>query len=238
MAYNGDIKFKGTSSTAYPLTITTPPQITHPELISEEWQIPGRDGTLLSVDPYRGNAIITVNMALVANEGFTNNVSKYQIAYRQVKQWLQGTGKLILGDSPDSYYEVLKVTIGTDDRQILRYGQLQVLFTVYPYEFLSSGDTGVGAGTITNNGDEAAALYKISGTGSGTLTVHGKTMTYTVSGDLYIDTRRFIAYDGLGANKNSQISGDYKDIRLVHGSNTVSATVGTLTIYPKWGYKL
>lgn len=238
MVYNGDIKFKGTSSKAYPLIVTKPPQVAHSEILGEEWQIPGRDGTLLSNDTYRGNAVITVDMALVADEGFTSNVSKYQIAYRQVRQWLQGTGRLILGDSPDSYYEVLKVTISTDERQILRYGTLQVQFTVFPYEFLLSGDTGVGAGTITNPGDEAGALYKISGSGSGTLTVHGNTMTYTVSGDLYIDTRRFIAYDGNHLNKNSQISGDYEMIRLQHGANAVSATVGTLTIYPKWGYKL
>ena len=238
MAFNKNITFKGTSSTAYPLIITTPPQIAHPEVINEEWQIPGRDGVLFGADPYLANGVITVNMALVAQSGFTDNVSKYQIAYRQVRQWLQGTGKLILGDSPDSYFEVLKVAITTDDRQILRYGQLQVQFTVYPYEFLSSGDTGVAAGTLNNTGDEASPVYKISGTGSGTLTVHGNTMTYEVSGDLYIDTRRFISYDALGANKNSKISGDYESIRLIHGNNVVSATVGTLTIYPKWGYKL
>ena len=238
MAFNKNITFKGTSSTTYPLVITTPPSISHAEIVNEEWQIPGRDGVLYGTDPYRGNAVITVNMALVAQPGFTNNVSKYQIAYRQVRSWLQGTGKLILGDSPDSYYEVLKVTFATDERTVLRYGTLQVQFTVYPYEFLSSGDTGVGAGTLANPGDLASPLYKISGTGSGTLTVHGNTMTYEVSGDLYIDTRRMIAYDALGANKNSKISGDYEAIKLVSGNNTVSASVGTLTVYPKWGYNL
>lgn len=238
MVFNGDIKFKGTSSKAYPIIITKPPQVSHPEIMTEEWQIPGRDGVLMGTDPYRANALITVEMALVANDGLTNNVSKYQTAYRQVRQWLQGTGKLILGDSPDSYYEVQKVVIASDDRQILRYGQLQVVFTVYPFEFLNTGDTGVGAGTLANDGDESSPLYKISGNGSGTLSVHGNTMTYTVAGDLYIDTRRFIAYDGQGQNKNSQISGDYSKIRLIHGNNAVSATVGTLTVYPKWGYKL
>lgn len=238
MAYNGDIKFKGTSSKAYPLIVTKPPQVSHAELIADEWQLPGRDGSLISADQYSANAVITVDMALVADKGFTNNTSKYQIAYRQVRQWLQGTGRLVIGDSPDSYYEVLKVTISTDDRTILRFGTMQVQFTVYPYEFLLSGDTGISAGSINNVGDEASPLYKISGNGSGTLSVHGNTLAYTVSGTLYIDTRRLIAYDGSMVNRNSQISGDYEDIRLIHGTNSVSATVGTLTIYPKWGYKL
>ena len=77
MAFNHNITFKGTSSTAYPLIITTPPQIAHPEVINEEWQIPGRDGVLFGADPYLANGVITVNMALVAQSGFTNNVSKY-----------------------------------------------------------------------------------------------------------------------------------------------------------------
>lgn len=238
MAYNGDIKFKGTSSKSYPLTITTPPQITHPEIITEEYTIPGRNGTLYGADGYRASGTITVNMALVAAETWSNNVSAYATAYRQVRQWLQGTGKLIIADSPDAFYEVQKIYIATDERQILRYGNLQVVFTVYPYEFFTSGDTAVGAGTINNPGDEAAPLYKITGNGSGTLTVNGKTMTYTVNGVLNIDVRRFIAYDGSGNNKNSVLTGDYENLKLKPGANTVAATAGTLEVYPHWGVNL
>ena len=63
-------------------------------------------------------------------------------------------------------------------------------------------------------------------------------MTYTVAGTLYIDTRRYIAYDGSNANKSNVVAGDYNDLKLIHGSNSVSATAGTLTVYPKWGYVL
>ena len=239
MAYNGDIKFKGTSSTTYPLIITTPPQVTHSELFVDEYQIPGKNGTLYGANPYRGSATITVSFALVAEDGLTDGVSKYQTSYRSVRQWLQGTGKLIIGDSTDSYYEVQKVVIATDERAILRYGNLQAVFTVYPFEFLNSGDTAIDPGnTINNEGDQASPLYKITGTGSGTLTVDTKTMTYTVDGELWIDTRRYIAYDALGANKNSVLAGDYDDLKLDTGTHSISATAGTLKIYPKWGYNL
>lgn len=238
MVYNGDIKFRGTSSKAYPLIITTPPQIIHPDILTEEYRIPGRNGTLYGANPYRSSAQITVEFALVADEGLTGGVSKYQTAYRQVKQWLQGTGKLIIGDAADSYYEVQKVSITTDSRVILRYGTLQATFTVYPYEFLTSGDTATGAGTVTNSGDEAYPLYKLTGSRSGTLTVNGNAMTFTSTGTLYIDTRRFIAYDGSNNNCNANISGDYARLRLKHGTNTIAVSGATLEIYPKWGYNL
>ena len=237
MAFNGTITFKGVSSSSYPLTITTPPSIIHPELFTEEYTIPGKDGTLYGVSPYRGSAQIIVTMALV-KKGFTNNVADYIKEYRKVRSWLQGTGKLKIGDAPDSYYEVQKVSITGDERTVVQYGTIQVTFVVYPYEFLDSGDTGVTSTPITNDADVCAPLYKIVGNGSGTLTVNSKTMTYTVAGTLYIDTRRYIAYDGSNANKSNVVAGDYNDLKLIHGSNSVSATAGTLTVYPKWGYVL
>ena len=83
-------------------------------------------------------------------------------------------------------------------------------------------------------------LYKLAGSGSGVLTVNGNTMNYTIdsSGVLYIDTRRMIAYNGSYQNMNSQLTGDYEKIRMKSGANTISATVGTLTVYPKWGYNI
>ena len=237
MAFNGTITFKGVTSSNYALTITTPPSIIHPELFTEEYTIPGKDGTLYGVSPYRGSAQIIVTMALV-KKGFTNNVADYITEYRKVRSWLQGTGKLKIGDAPDSYYEVQKVSITGDERTVVQYGTIQVTFVVYPYEFLDSGDTGVAGGTIVNNNDICSPLYKIVGTGSGTLSVNGKSMTYTVNGTLYIDTRRYIAYDGSNTNKSNSIAGDYDDLKLIHGNNSVAATAGTLTVYPKWGYVL
>ena len=63
-------------------------------------------------------------------------------------------------------------------------------------------------------------------------------MNYTVSSILYIDTRRKIAYDGSNNDMNSSINGDYDNLILKSGSNTISATVGTLTVYPKWGFNI
>lgn len=238
MVYNGDIKYKGTSSKAYPLTITEPPQVTHSDIISEEYSVPGRNGTLYSKNPYRGNATITVKFALVADDGVEDGVSKYRTAWRQVNTWLQGIGDLVIEDGEDAHYEVLRVIIASDTRAILRYGTLEVNFIVYPFEFLDEGDVGIEGGTIDNDGDQTEPLYKIVGTGTGTLTVNGNTMTYEVEDELYIDVRRSIAYDQDGENMNNKLAGDYEELRLIPGENTVSATTGTLTIYPKWGFNI
>lgn len=240
MFWNGTITFKGTASNTYPLTITTPPQVTHPEIKGETYSIPGRDGELISNDTYKGNAEIRVSFAMLATDT-VNTATSYAQKLRSIREWLSGTGKLIIGDSTDSYYEVLKTTIVTDNRIILRYGIIEVAFTVYPYEFLNTGDTGITSFPITNNADIARPLYKITGTGSGTLTVNDKTMTYTVDGNLYIDTRRLIAYkldNGSKLNRSDKISGNYDDLLLKVGSNSISATVGTLEVTPRWGYAL
>lgn len=237
MAYS-EITFKGVTSATNKVIITTPPMITHSTLNTEEYTIPGRDGNLYGSNPYRSSAQIIVTMALATDRSFSSNVSKYQTQWRKVRQWLQGTGKLKIGDSPDSYFEVQKVTINTDERVILNYGNLEVAFTVFPYEFLETGDSA--ASSYTNDGDPSMPLYKLVGSGSGVLTVNGNTMNYTIdsTGVLYIDTRRMIAYNSFSQNMNSQLTGDYEKIRMKSGANTISATVGTLTVYPKWGYNI
>lgn len=232
------ISFKNVTSKSKNVIITSPPMITHSTLNLEEYTIPGRDGTMYGSDPYRSSAQITVRMALCTDKSFSSNVSKYQTQWRTVRKWLQGTGKLIIGDAPDSYFEVQRVIINTDERVILNYGNLEVIFTVFPYEFLNNGDNAVSS--YTNDADDSMPLYKLTGTGSGVLTVNGNTMSYTIdnTGTLYIDTRRMIAYNGSNANMNSQLTGDYEKIRMKSGSNTISASAGTLTVYPKWGYKI
>jgi len=240
MFWNGTITFKGIESNTYPLTITAPPQVTHSEIKGEIYTIPGRDGELISNDTYKGNAEIRVSFAMVAKDE-VNTSDSYAQKLRSVKQWLTGSGKLIISDSTDSYYEVLKTTIVTDNRVILRYGIIEVAFTVYPYEFLNTGETAITSFPITNNAGTSRPLYKITGTGTGTLTVNGKTMGYTVDDNLYIDTRRLIAYkidNGAKVNRSDKISGNYVDLVLKPGSNSISATVGTLEVTPRWGYAL
>lgn len=229
--------FKNITSASKGVIVTEPPQITHAEQIRDVYDIPGRNGRLYGADVYRGDAIITIKMALVVNDAAASN---YQTARRAVEQWLQGDGKLAIGDTNDSYYKVKQVNIVNDQRRVVHYGNIEANFTVEPYEYLTSGDAGLTSySTITNPGDEACPLYKISGSGSGALTVNNKSVAYTSTGTLYLDTKNMIAYDGQNVNKSANVTGDYSGLRLKNGKNSVAITGGTaLTVYPHWGFNL
>lgn len=237
MYYKGDIRFKGVSSNNYGLIVTEPPRVTHSEVRGDVYQIPYRNGDLHSSETYRGDAQISVKMALVKS-----SVANYVSAIRQIRNWLSGTGSLVIADTTDAYYEVKKVNITTEDRIIATYGVLEVTFTVHPYEFLTSGNTAINTSSISNPNSPSEPLYMITGTANaeGTLNVNGNTMSFKIptGGVLYIDTRRLIAYGNNNINASENVSGDYRKLRLNSGSNTASVTTGTLYTYPKWGYEI
>lgn len=194
--------------------------------------VPKLDGELLLDDESFNDAYIDITVHAKRDD--------LTAKMRQIRQWLSGTGKLVISDAEDAYYEVKEITFTSYLKKNEKYGRISVRFEVYPYEFLNTGDTDITSySTITNLADSSKPLYKITGSGSGTLTVNGRSgMTFTVNGTLYIDTRRKIAYDGNGNGADGNINGDYENLYLKTGSNTISCTAGTLTLKPKWGYRI
>ena len=238
MYYNGTITYKNVASSTNGLIVTEPPKVTYSEIRGDVYQIPYRNGDLHSAETYRGDAQISVKMALVKN-----SVANYVSAIRQIRNWLSGTGSLVIADTTDAFYEVKKVVINTEDRIIATYGIIEVVFTVYPYEFLTSGDTAITTTSISNQYSQSRPLYKITGTAGaeGTLTVNSNTMGFKIptGGTLYIDTRRMIAYGSNNANASDKVNGDYRKLYLNNGSNSVSVSSGfSLSTYPKWGYEI
>ena len=229
-----NITYRGYAPETYGAWLASIPIYTPSTKTRNTWQIPARKGDLLEKKFGRTNGQFDLLFHAVKTNSQTWEQTK-----RKLLKWLTGTGKLVISDATDAFYEVLDVTVTeeiTKDRNAT-YGRLRAIMTVFPYEFLTSGDTGVTSFPLTNDAMESMPLYKIVGNGSGTLTVNGHTMTYTVDGTLYIDTRRFSAYDANSVDKSKNINGDYAGLYLKEGSNTISATLGTLTVYPKWGYE-
>ena len=246
MYFNGAIKFKGTLSSFYGLTVTEPPSIEHSKIITEEYSIPGKDGTLYGQDSYRSDAYITVKMELVKpnyESGYTS--ASYQNARRNIWEWLQGTGNLEIGDVNDSYYEVKKVEITTDERTLVNYGKLEVKFTVYPCEFLKTPTKSnytinpSTTDTITIHTDKSDPIYTIgnTGTSAGTVTINGTTITIASIQLVTIDVRRRIAYYG-SADKSNVVSGDYAKMALKKGANTITtgANVTCVIVSSRDGY--
>lgn len=248
MYFNGAIKYKNILSSAYGLIVTEPPKIDHSQIQSEEYVIPGKNGFLYSNDSYRGSAAITVKMELVKpsyESGYTS--ASYQNTLRNIWKWLQGTGNLELGDVSDSYYEVQRVEITSDQRVLVNYGKIEAKFTVYPYEFMKVGridGTTIDANTTASlniETDTCEPLYFVNGVGN--IQVNGNTMEILQNGRYYIDVRRSKAYFTQGepptnVDADYRVNGDYKGLVLKNGSNTITTSSGISLriIYSREGY--
>ena len=60
-------------------------------------------------------------------------------------------------------------------------------------------------------------------------------MQATVNGNITIDTDRMISYNDQMVGQNTAVTGDYEDLYLQEGDNTISVSTGfTLSIIPNW----
>lgn len=191
-------------------------------------------GDLYELDMYRGTAQFNILIHMKSAEWLK--------AVREVRSWLSGSGTLEFSETEDAYYEVLQVSITEEPRLSEDYGRVNSIFYVYPYEFLKSGDdaidvTDLEEGVLTNEADTSKPLYHITGSGSGILSVNGKGLSFTVDGELWIDTRRWISYNEDDEPADNVISGDYEGLYLNKGDNEITISDGIeLEIYPRWGY--
>lgn len=206
------------------------PEISGGEKSYDETSVAGRKGALVGRDIGKSNLKITCTFSIISPQ-FMPNV-------RRLKKWLCGTGQLILSDSPEIYYRVLKVDYGTIERELRNYGRFTATFTCEPFEYLVSGQREYMAEELKFNPyDECCPVYKITGEGMCTLEVNEKQMTANVGQNLTIDTGKMIAYREDGEIRNTDVTGDYEDLFLPEGENRINITYGfDLRIIPNWGY--
>ena len=78
-------------------------------------------------------------------------------------------------------------------------------------------------------------IYMITGEGMCTLTVNGKSVTANVGQNLTINTDLMLAYRKDGTMMNTAVTGDYEDLWLNSGENSITITSGfSLAIIPNW----
>ncbi len=224
-----DIQYKEDTAKAQGVLLYEYPQIEQAKKNYRVDTIPGRDGELVEEEDYKSNITITCSFSIL-HERLMPKV-------RELKRWLSGTGKLVFSDTPETFYEVLKVEHENLERDLKNYGRFEVRFICYPYEFLKSGQE-VLSKLDYNPYDKCKPIYEVSGEGACELVVNGKSMTANVGQNMTIDTRLQVAYRKDGTMMNTAVSGDYSDLWIVHGSNTISITEGfLLKIKPRWGYE-
>lgn len=229
-----DISYNNVRPSAFNAFLGTIPILTPSSKSRTRQEVPAMDGELLVDDVADMDAFWEFTIHLKRDD--------LQAKMRQIRHWLSGTGTLIMLDSPDSFYEVKEVNYSTIMKKSDEYGRVGVKMEVYPYEFLASGETEITSySTIANNADMSKPLYIITGNGSGTLTVNGHAMTFTVTNNLYIDTRRKMAYTIVNnaiQGADGVVNGDYEGLYLASGNNSISCTAGTLKVKPRWGYRI
>jgi phage-related protein len=239
MYFNGSITFRNTSSSLFGLIVSEMPVITHADIVSTEYDIPNRDGVLYGKDSKRSNAEISVKFVLV-----TDTYSNYSDKMRSIRKWLNGTGKLTLSNNPGYYYQVQKATIVNDDRHIVTFGEFEVCFTVYPFEFLDDQTQVNISGSISynNDGDIAKPIYTVTKSDTSVSTIKiGNRAAFSItgiSGTITIDTNKMIVTHSTQGYIESYVSGDYENLWLAHGAQTIAVTNATVKMLPNKGVYL
>lgn len=236
-------------------TLATIPVIESAEYKDDDrYSVPGKDGELVMIPQYRskGNAHVRLTLQLKDKWLGYSGSRNLDDGFKTLRKWLTGNGTLkiwnyksgIDGNYLMYEFEVIQITM-QEIRKDNEYGRLEVDFEVFPVGFINGHDVSISGGsgfTLMNYGDIGYPVYSIKSTssGSGTLTVNGLTMGYTLVADewLNIDTRRMIAYTG-NTNKSSSVNGDYKNLLLNSGANIISVSSGHIfNMVPHWGFRL
>lgn len=206
------------------------PSVPAPEMRVTETEIPGRDGVLIETDHTYSPITISVEMNFLAPK------SKWMETFRAAKRWLTGNGWLMLGDDKEYMYKVYYCRITDTERTSWRLGKFTAEFVCDPYSYAVIGQKEYDYTEILKNPYMIShPIYKITGSGVCTLTVNGNQMKATVNKKIMIDTDRMIAYNADGTNQSNLISGDYEELYLLEGNNTISITSGfQLTVKPNW----
>ena len=146
----------------------------------------------------------------------------------------------LVDDYDEDHYRLAYYQGGISaENRYTRLAKFDVTFKCRPERFLNTGSTAivVASGNTLNNPTtfNAKPLIKITGSGSGTLTVNGTTMSFTNIVDyLYIDCDTMDVYRLSTENRNNLMTGDFPVLGA--GNNTVSFTGGITRceITPKW----
>lgn len=125
------------------------------------------------------------------------------------------------------------------ENRYTRLGKFDITFHCRPERFLNSGNTPVSVssgGVITNpTAYKAKPLIHITGSGNGTLTINGGTMSFTSIVDyLNIDCDTMNVYRLITENRNNLMTGEFPVLHS--GDNSVSFTGGItgVEITPRW----
>lgn len=238
---NGFITFNGTASTAAGIkAVESYPALDRPRRKFTKMEIPGKTGDIVVFED--AWADYEQEYEIYAGTGATGSAPQKFI---DVMSWLHSAnGYARLEDTYDTSIYRLAYFVGpTDVENVLnRYGRAKIKFMCKGKRFLKSGETVVTVSSTNTNitnptAFDSAPVIKVTGSGSGTLTVGGTLVTLnSIDTGMLIDCERMVVTDSAGtANLNSYMAlGDFP--KITAGTSQVKFTGGVtkLEITPNY----
>lgn len=197
-----------------------------------EIEVPGRDGVLIQDNGRYKPITIPAKLVFISDDE-----SEWADDYAELQKWLATQGTMLMfSDDTSHFYYCYYAKIETTKREALRCGKLDIQFVCAPYRYVLLGIINYDPEDVLENPYcECHPIYYIKGVGTCTLTVNGNSITAYVTSKLYIDTERMIAYTSDDEVSNTSVSGNYDELWLAEGTNTIEITDDfTLKVTPYW----
>jgi phage-related protein len=252
---NGTITWNRVSSSTLGVVVEHYPGMSRPAPKYNRVSVPGRNGDLFFVQ----DAFNNVDRAYEIYAG-ARSADQAPASFEDVMSWLcpalaapavvdyrllTKNGYYQLTDSYDP--GVIRLGAFIHDTSIENswnhFGRATIRFSCRPERFLTSGMTATryatSGQTVTNPTDrDAKPFVMIAGSGAGTVTINGTTLTISEITDyLYADSDSQNCFRNLSENRNNVVtltSGSFPV--LSPGDNTITFTGGVtaVTITPRW----
>lgn len=218
--------FKGIKSTDMGIFTTELPPDQTSDNDGDYIKVPGRDGYLY-IDDGRKEAydkIIKCMIPLTPNQGQLDTI----------KDWLSGSGELIISREPDIFYEarINSVRQYVGQRKNIAFN---ISFKCQPHKYYLFGKNPIKLTstptTINNPGKVSKPIIKITGSGEVSLSINSQLIQATIDGYLTIDSELMECYKD---NELKTFTGPFPE--LIEGINDISWT-GTVTeveVIPRW----
>lgn len=197
----------------------------------EKKTIPGKGNVYYATGTYSDTEIkMTVDVNVVGSE------TERMAAYIDARNFLLACGTLCFCDAPEYYYKIQHIDLGTVAQYTEEAGDFEISIICKPGAYRNDGSLEYAADEVLQNPySECHPEYRITGEGICELIVNGKMMRANVGQNLVINTDLMLAYRTDGIMQNMEVTGEYSDLYLKSGENTITITEGfDLKIIPNW----
>ena len=228
MAY--DIAFNGIRTKQKGVAVTKRPTIPVPKKRVKYVEVAGMDGSLKVSDGTYEDIAIKVDLNFIRSPKWWHETA------REVRNWLTGPGILRLDNLHGWHYRVKEAVCSDMDNIDKMGGKFTAQFLCEPFQYHDGGDSYMSIDEcLINPYYRCQPIYRIEGSGEKTLIVNGKRWTVNITGNhIIIDTEKKLVYNDNKVNLRPNTQGEYADLYLENGINTIEVSSGTLKIIPNW----